>query len=294
MRESVCPWCAAASTRMVPYPHPQSEFFRPLTVALCAGCQSGRVVDDITPAALDRYYREDYGQWFGRTETPPPAVYFSGTVPLFKAARSRGQLRLAQRFLRRVPQRVLDVGAGLGTTLFVARREFWPSAVCVGIEPDATCAPYLDAAGVTQVRGMSDVAPGSIDLAVCSHTLEHVRPADITDAVRAIVATLAPGGVLVGEVPHANLFSHVWQHARSHEPHLLFFTPAGIRRLLAGAGGTIAFVETVGERQGRRSPLEAGADKMQRLLQWALTRQPRATVELYGGPRQAIRFVITT
>lgn len=292
MPETVCPWCQTASHTTAPYPQPQSEFFRPLTVAVCTLCQSGWVVDDIPPAALDRYYREDYGKWFGRTATPHPEVYFSGTVPLFKAARSRGQLQLAQRFLTRVPERVLDVGAGLGTTLFVARREYWPSAVCVGVEPDATCAPYLDAAGVTQVASVSDVAPGSMDLAVCSHTLEHVRPSDITEAVRAIVATLAPGGVLVGEVPHANLYAHAWQHARSHEPHLLFFTPAGMRRLLAGVGGTVAFVDTVGERQGHRTTYEAVCDKARRLAGWVQTGQ-RAALELYGGPRQAIRFVIT-
>jgi SAM-dependent methyltransferase len=168
-------------------------------------------------------------------------------------AAARGLTRLRARLLRRrlrwecLPWigrgRYLDVGCGSGAALGAARALGWQVA---GIEMSgAAAAKALRFTGEVYTGDVlsAPFPPGRFDVVTAFHVLEHV--ADPVAMLRRMLGWLAPGGLLIVEVPNAGglgaqLFGRAWS-AIELPRHLSHFSPDSLGRAVALAGGRVVW-----------------------------------------------------
>lgn len=180
--------------------------------------------------------------------SPPPLDYsrhYAKFHPETDAHR-RGLQRLHERLLapylpadRAAP--ILDVGCGRGYAVqYLASLGYGAVA---GIDTDAGQVAHAQAAGAAVTAEPDPVAfltarPGTYGAVVLMDVLEHVPHADQPALVRAIHASLRPGGVLICTVPNASspVFSH-WLH--NDYTHQWSFTAGSLQFLLEACGFTV-------------------------------------------------------
>lgn len=206
-----------------------------IRVYACGTCGLGYSDDGVTQAALDAYYAAmgkygDLGVYaggdHGGLETEAP----------WELARAR---TLADFIATNAPRdaRVMDLGCATGTLMaLLGERGF---TALTGIEPLPSAVQIA-----RDARGL-DVAVGSIttiggdgnyDVVVLSHVLEHVL--EIREALDLIHHSLAPGGLLVVEVPDSHRF-HRYVHIPYQDfntEHINHFSPSILSALIESAG----------------------------------------------------------
>jgi len=221
------------------------------------------------PRVVDSHLADCYPDHYPRHQEPSPRVPFRGSPGRVRAARWALASRLGYvQFLDTAPDvvtrlragslarrlrwdcppwtgqgRYLDVGCGSGGALGVARALGWQVA---GIEVDAAAA--AKARRFSQELHVGDVltapfAPGRFDVVTALHVLEHVP--DPVAVIRRALAWLAPGGILIIEVPNAaglgaKLFGKAWSGLELPR-HLSHFSPAALTRAVELAGGRVAW-----------------------------------------------------
>lgn len=265
--EEPCSLCGATSADPV-WSSPDRAFSRPgvHTVARCRSCgflyQRPRVRDD----ALSACYPPDYSRHQEASIRYPlsgspgrvRAVRYAlaewlGYRHLRAAAGDRIGTRLRARLeLRRLrwecppwvgDGRYLDVGCGSGASLGRARSVGWR---VTGIEMDATAAARARRLAEAVHTGdiLSVPLPaGQFDVVTAFHVLEHLP--DPVGALRRMLAWLAPGGLLIVDVPNAGgggarLFGRAWSGLELPR-HLSHFTPETLARAIALAGGDVVW-----------------------------------------------------
>jgi SAM-dependent methyltransferase len=235
------------------------------TVARCRRC--GFLYQ--RPRVRDEHLAACYPDHYPRHQEPSPRTPFKGSPGRIRAARwalaSRlGYARLGDApaglltrargalLIRRIrwdcppwrgQGRYLDVGCGSGGALGVAQALGWQVA---GIEVDAAAAgrarrfsPRIHVGDLLE----APFAAGEFDCVTAFHVLEHVP--DPLAGLRRMLDWLAPGGLLIVEVPNAGglgarLFGRAWSGLELPR-HLSHFTPETLERAVAQAGGRVVW-----------------------------------------------------
>jgi len=204
-------------------------------------------IDPVPDAqALARFYREDYRR--DGFNASADAAEFPWDCRN-RLSRGRALRRLVERHGRLPEQaRVLEIGAGFGHNL-AAFREARPQALLVASEADPSCRPTLERLGAARIEGdwsgadarRAVAAHGPFDVVLLVHVLEH--PADPDALIRSVREVLAPGGLLVLEVPNE------WERevrTSNNAPHISFFERASLGRFLEGRGGKVRALDACG------------------------------------------------
>jgi SAM-dependent methyltransferase len=233
------------------------------TVARCRAC--GFLYQ--RPRVRDEHLAACYPDHYPRHQEPSPRIPFKGSPARMRAARWALASRLGYATLRearaglairmraallfrrikwdcppwRGQGRYLDVGCGSGGALGVAQALGWQVA---GVEVDEAAAKKARRFSARVHTGDllgAPFAPGEFDCVTAFHVLEHVP--DPVLAVRRMLEWLAPGGILIVEVPNAGglgarLFGRAWSGLELPR-HLSHFTPATLGAVVARAGGTV-------------------------------------------------------
>jgi len=93
--------------------------------------------------------------------------------------------------------RFLDIGAGMGFSLQVARRRGWAAQ---GLEPNRTLAQYAQREGLNVVNAyLGKDTGGSFEVVLMDNVLEHIL--DPLDFMRDAARLLAPDGIIVVAIP---------------------------------------------------------------------------------------------
>ena len=267
-RVAQCPVCAS-STRTLLHDNLTDRVFYCApgnwTSYRCSGCGSAYLDPRPTPASIGRAYAQYFthsghervpvdslskGRWikralangyrnwrFGTHSQPASAlgVAFAHLIPGV-----RESLNVAFRHMPKASpdSRLLDIGAGNGDFLVLARLAGWDVH---GVEPDPA------AAAVCRDRGL-DVLPGGIELLTTkgarfdfitiSHVIEHVH--DPKAVIARAYELLKPGGYLYIDTPNIDAYGHNRYGAawRGLEPprHLILFNWYSLERVLQNVG----------------------------------------------------------
>ncbi len=128
--------------------------------------------------------------------------------------------------------RILDIGAGVGDFLQVAKNDGWET---IGIEPSAKAKTIAKSKGVSFVEDLSKLENNSFDIITMWHVLEHVP--DLENQIKELKRLLKPNGTVIIAVP--NFKSHDALHygkywaAYDVPIHLWHFSKTAIKKLFA-------------------------------------------------------------
>jgi SAM-dependent methyltransferase len=264
--DAPCAVCGGADAEPV-WATPDRAFDVPglYTVVRCLGC--GFLYQ--RPRVRDEHLAACYPDHYPRHQEPSPRVPFKGSPARIRAARyalasglgypafrdprvsvlTRIRGRALLRRLRwscppwRGGGRYLDVGCGSGAALGVARELGWRVS---GIEMDDAAAAmarrFCDEVHVGDILS-APFSPGRFDVVTAFHVLEHVP--DPVAVARRMLDWLAPGGLLIVEVPDAgglgaSLFGKAWSGLELPR-HLSHFTSGTLEMVIGKAGGRVVW-----------------------------------------------------
>jgi SAM-dependent methyltransferase len=187
------PCLLCGGQRLIPLAR-RGQFGLPARVAICPRDGLVFLSPRWTRSEYLRFYAEDYDRHYR-----PEVFGVESEEERYAQARQVGE-RLTRLGLLAGRQRALDVGSGMGWTLDWLRR-LEPSLELSAVEASPRCRENLRQLGVEvlslDIEG--DWAPGSYDLVVLRHVLEHLF--DPIATLRKIAGRLAPGGVVYLAAP---------------------------------------------------------------------------------------------
>ncbi len=269
--ETDCPLCGARDEEEVLRVRPPEggPYYR---VARCRTCGLGYLNPRPDEQSIGLFYPEDY-TWYHPPEVRDSArarlrgwlkrlvmAHYFGTPPPVRGWPQKALARLAGWWLYPRPQsmtalpyqgrgRLLDYGCGSGWYARQMRELGWD---VTGMDFSAYAAAEVARRfGIPTLTGTLPhpaVGPGSFDVITMGAVLEHVhRPHRLIDAA---AEALAPGGYLVVSVPNLaswglRRFGADWWGLQLPH-HLLHFTPATLRRLLAAHSLEMRTLRAVG------------------------------------------------
>lgn len=241
----LCPICGSEAGGVEPYRNPTGEFddvFGGRYIAICSDCGLGHTFPRIAGEDLGRYYASSFAPAYSARVT-------RGDWPFFDE-RSLAQISLARLFADFQPgDAFVDLGPGVGISFFMAG-QLLDSPKLFGVEMNEATIAMLgkNLPEVTITTTVGELPPliGDTPVKICltSHCLEHFNADEVPDAIREIYELMAPGGVLMAEVPHWDL--RVWNRRVNDVPHISFFSVESLRRVIANAGFEIKLARSFG------------------------------------------------
>ena len=128
--------------------------------------------------------------------------------------------------------KLLDIGAGTGDFLSVAKKDGWQT---VGIEPSAKAKDIAIKKGVSFAADLASLEDNSFDIITMWHVLEHVP--NLEEYISELKRLLKPNGTIVIAVPNfksydAKYYGEFWA-AFDVPRHLWHFSKTAIQKLFA-------------------------------------------------------------
>lgn len=176
---------------------------------------------------LSRYYEsEDYiSHTDGKRSLFEKAYHFIKNIAL------KNKLSLIND-LQKSKGNLLDIGAGTGDFLLVAKENGWKT---VGIEPSEKAKAIAQKKGVELKSNLSDLENHSFDVITMWHVLEHVP--NLENQIKELKRLLKPNGSIIIAVPNfksydANYYKEFWA-AFDVPRHLWHFSKTAIQKLFS-------------------------------------------------------------
>lgn len=176
---------------------------------------------------LSRYYEsEDYiSHTDGKRSLFEKAYHFIKNIAL------KNKLSLIND-LQKSKGNLLDIGAGTGDFLLVAKENGWKT---VGIEPSEKAKTIAQKKGVELKSNLSDLENHSFDVITMWHVLEHVP--NLENQIKELKRLLKPNGSIIIAVPNfksydANYYKEFWA-AFDVPRHFWHFSKTAIQKLFS-------------------------------------------------------------
>ena len=176
---------------------------------------------------LSRYYEsEDY-----ISHTDGKRSFFEKAYHFIKNIALKNKLSLIND-LQKSKGNLLDIGAGTGDFLLVAKENGWKT---VGIEPSEKAKAIAQKKGVELKSNLSDLENHSFDVITMWHVLEHVP--NLENQIKELKRLVKPNGSIIIAVPNfksydANYYKEFWA-AFDVPRHLWHFSKTAIQKLFS-------------------------------------------------------------
>ncbi|WP_156912339.1 class I SAM-dependent methyltransferase [Roseibium algicola] len=228
-RHRTCPTCRERTFHVrSDYPTTSREF-SVLQTIWCTSCGSGYAEN--ADLVIEKYYKSDYGAGRG-DRSGSPKEFFAPDNRNGYFHRAWSHVRILKEVGANC-RSVVDLGAGHGAFLHVCGAQDK-----LAIEPDDHCKPYLEYIGAKRVN-INDLEERSLDLAYASHSIEHLTHKTLNSTVENLIGALRLGGHILVEVPPGMFTRCVYKG--DNDPHTMFFSPEGIRKVLRRDDTVIVF-----------------------------------------------------
>lgn len=240
----ICGWWGRARTFEYCNAGPHEDpAFDALVLQRCEHCDSMWCPDSPSNDELADYYANRY--------SPARTAFMEKDEWPVWDTRAASLITLARMYTEWTPGDLfVDVGPGNGAALSLAPLML-PEARLGCVEFNERSIEYfrrhVPLMKVTQ--SLNEFDRSSAQVVYSAHSLEHHRPDDVLSALEGVRRVLVDGGVLALEVPLG--LSARTIAAWRHTPHLLFFSPSGLHRLLSRAGLSVAMSCTARGRQAK-------------------------------------------
>lgn len=183
------------------------------------------LITDPQPEDIDRYYLST--SYISHTDS-----FESFSDRLYHVVKKYmlwKKIRVVERCLGKKGN-VLDIGAGTGDFLRIARNRGWETD---GVEPNPMARGLAREKQLVLKSGMEDVDGASFDAITLWHTLEHIP--DLDAQIGAMLNCLNEDGIIVVAVPNfrskdANYYKEFWA-AYDVPRHLWHFSQGAIERI---------------------------------------------------------------
>ncbi len=245
-----CAWCGCDMRRWqhVPLDPIAATSVSHQDVYWCDGCGVGAVHPVPSPEEVAQFYRLAAYYTHGTAHSVEGEPYgLLDKVRVKLAVKlDRGTPMTAtfiHRALGRKARRICDVGAGSGN-LAAALAGYGHEVVAVEVDPESVVRQHGQR--ITTFAGTAESLPPEVtsrqfDCVLLSHVLEHCR--DPRLALRNVRALLAPGGLLIAEVPNNEALTLrdvgcAWSMFDAPR-HLTFFTRRSLRSACEDAGFSV-------------------------------------------------------
>ena len=175
---------------------------------------------------LPSYYEsEDY-----ISHTDGKRSVFEKLYQLIKGIALKNKLKLINTQSQK--GKLLDIGAGTGDFLVVAKKDGWET---IGVEPSEKAKAIAISKGVDFVEKLSDIESNTFDVITMWHVLEHVPNLD--DYLVELKRLLKPSGTIIIAVPNfksfdANYYGKFWA-AYDVPRHIWHFSKTAIDKLFS-------------------------------------------------------------
>jgi 2-polyprenyl-3-methyl-5-hydroxy-6-metoxy-1,4-benzoquinol methylase len=175
---------------------------------------------------LPRYYEsEDY-----ISHTDGKRSLFEKVYQIVKGIALRKKLNLINSISEK--GKLLDIGAGTGDFLTVARKDNWN---VTGIEPNEKAKSIAEKKGVSFADDVKTLDNNSFDVITMWHVLEHVP--NLEEYISELKRLIKPNGIIIIAVPNfksfdANYYKEYWA-AFDVPRHLWHFSKTAIQKLFA-------------------------------------------------------------
>jgi 2-polyprenyl-3-methyl-5-hydroxy-6-metoxy-1,4-benzoquinol methylase len=182
-----------------------------------------------SPEKLPSYYESD--DYISHTDGK--RSLFERVYHLIKGIALKNKLKLIN--AQSTKGKLLDIGAGTGDFLVVAKNDGWN---ITGIEPSAKAKETAIKKGVIFADSLSELENNSFDVITMWHVLEHVP--NLEDYLSELKRLIKPTGTIVIAVPNfksfdANFYGRHWA-AYDVPRHIWHFSKTAIEKLFTEKG----------------------------------------------------------
>jgi len=183
------------------------------------------LITDPQPREIEKYYQSN--SYISHTDSFQS--FADKLYHLVKKYMLWKKIRVIEHFIGGTGS-VLDIGAGTGDFLRMARKRGWEIN---GVEPNHMARGLASEKQVILMPKMKDVQDGSYDAITLWHTLEHIP--DIDRQIKAMLDCLKENGIIIVAVPNfkskdAKYYKEFWA-AYDVPRHLWHFSQLAIERL---------------------------------------------------------------
>ena len=227
-----CPLCRQrAHQHVMTYPA-HNQLFLSRTVARCVDCGLVYMYPMASTAMLNAYYNS--GTFWGHVADKTPF-----DIPTYHhQAQARVDfIKDRLKFGKQID--VLDIGAGYGVLESYLVKLLPATVQCFAVEPDQKAQQSLERHGIVWKAELEEFANKKFDLIILSHVFEHINAP--VEYLKNLKAYFNPEGYLFIEVPNGD-----YRFKFDLEPHVLFFEPKSLSKVLAAGGFRSLYLETCG------------------------------------------------
>lgn len=242
-----CPICQSKNiclrdTYRTGVPTPYTETFAHLNIFGCTQCGLGFAYPNVDAEKLGTYYKNYYKpRFFDKIQSdiwPIPDI------------RSIAQLQLARSFCNFKAEDVfLDIGCGAGCSLYSASILFDDPKLAI-IEQNKTTIEFLKNkfTKLSIYESINTAINTSLKakIILMSHSLEHFYCEELIHTINSIKQILTDDGVLLIEIPNADVETDKFIRRKHDIPHTCFFTNKTIIELGKSCNLKIAYINQYG------------------------------------------------
>jgi SAM-dependent methyltransferase len=246
---SKCVICSSENYKSIDYINStfkKDECFLGKKIRVCEQCGFGEIYPKISNKKLKNFYENSY-----RNKDSTNHINFRKMhhkINRSFASRSLAQLSLSLPCIYKKSDSLnfLDIGAGAGGS-FIAAQMIFDKVNLFAMEENLEAISFYKEKfkDITILKNIDD-KPEFMDVILMSHSLEHFDAHDIPSILESLYTATNKDGVVIIEIPNADLNDKFMLNRYEDVPHLCFFSMQSIKKIVKESKFKLVYLSTVG------------------------------------------------